>query len=87
MSARNVNLTARLADFIDRNVTSGRFQNASEVVREGLRLLERQQTEEDLKLEALRQSIELGRQDIAAGRTFSLQSNQVADFLRNLGDD
>lgn len=87
MSARNVNLTARLADFIDRNVTSGRFQNASEVVREGLRLLERQQTEEDLKLEALRQSIELGRQDIAAGRTISLQSNQVADFLRNLGDD
>ena len=56
MSARNVNLTPYLAEFVDKNVASGRFQNASEVVREGLRLLEHSHHEDELKLEALRQA-------------------------------
>jgi len=40
MSARNVNLTARLNTFIDEQVRKGRHQNASEVVREALRRYE-----------------------------------------------
>jgi putative addiction module CopG family antidote len=51
MPARNVNLTDHLAEFIDASVDSGRFQNASEVVREALRLLEERQGEDELKLE------------------------------------
>jgi len=85
MSARNVNLTARLAEFVDRNVASGRFQNASEVVREGLRLLEHRQLEDELKLEALRQAIALGREDAAAGRTVRLEPGEVGGYLRSLG--
>ena len=36
MPSRNVNLTEHLDRFIEAGITSGRFSNASEVVREGL---------------------------------------------------
>jgi antitoxin ParD1/3/4 len=40
---RNVSLTAELNAFIRGQVSSGQYQNASEVVRAGLRLLQRQE--------------------------------------------
>lgn len=85
MTARNVNLTDHLAQFIDLNVESGRFQNASEVVREALRLLERQQQEDELKLEALRQAIAVGMADIAEGRVFTVADDEISSFLSELG--
>ena len=36
----NVSLTSKLEKFVTKKVRSGRYQTASEVVREGLRLLE-----------------------------------------------
>ena len=41
MVTRNVVLTAQQSDFVDGLVNSGRFQNASEALRAGLTLLER----------------------------------------------
>jgi antitoxin ParD1/3/4 len=38
--ALNVSLTEPLRDFVDRQVQSGRFQTASEVVRAALRMLQ-----------------------------------------------
>jgi hypothetical protein len=38
----NVSLTPELERFVDANVESGLYNNASEVVREGLRLLKEQ---------------------------------------------
>ena len=69
MPARNVSLTPQLVDFVDQNVKTGRFSNASEVVREGLRLLEQRQAEDALKLEALRAAVENAIADMKAGRT------------------
>ena len=40
MAGRNFSLTEPLSDFVDRQVASGRHQNASEVVREALRRYE-----------------------------------------------
>lgn len=40
----NVSVTEHLADFVSGQVASGRFSSASEVVRAGLRLLERELT-------------------------------------------
>ena len=85
MAARNVNLTDHLADFVDANVATGRFQNASEVVREGLRLLEQRQREDELKLERLRQAVEVGREDAKRGRTVRIEPDQIGVFLANLG--
>lgn len=60
MPTRNIVLTERQATFIDSLVRSGRYQNASEVLREGLRLVESREVEEAAKLEALRAAARLG---------------------------
>jgi antitoxin ParD1/3/4 len=51
MPTRNINLTEHLDRFVETRVTSGRYGNASEVVREGLRLLEQHEKEDRAKLE------------------------------------
>jgi putative addiction module CopG family antidote len=38
MGTRNVNLTSMLNDYVEQCVQSGAFQNASEVIRDALRL-------------------------------------------------
>lgn len=53
----NVHLTPELERFARQCVESGRYNNVSEVVRDGLRLLEERET----RLAALRQEIEAGR--------------------------
>lgn len=46
--------------FVQRQVRSGRFASASEVVREGLRLVEEREAEREARLEALRREIARG---------------------------
>jgi antitoxin ParD1/3/4 len=63
----NVSLTPELERFVKEQVDAGRYQTASEVVRDGLRILfERQQA-----IESLNRKIERGLADVAAGRTHS----------------
>lgn len=47
--------------FVQRQVRSGRFASASEVVREGLRLMEEREAEREARLQALRAEIARGR--------------------------
>lgn len=68
MPTRNVVLSDHQASLIARLVGSGRYQNASEVMREGLRLVERQEAEEEIRLKAMRDAVDAGISDIAAGR-------------------
>lgn len=69
MPTRNVVLTDRQAEIVTRLVASGRYQNASEVLREGLRLIERQEAEDKARLKALREAARIGIADIEAGRS------------------
>ncbi|MDD2794019.1 MAG: type II toxin-antitoxin system ParD family antitoxin [Sediminibacterium sp.] len=52
----SISLGNHFEDFVDNKVASGRFKNASEVIRAGLRLLE----EEEARVIALKGSIEEG---------------------------
>lgn len=74
MPTRNVVLTEHQADFVERLVSSGRYQNASEVLRDGLRLVESRDAEERTRLKALRDAARLGMADADAGRTRSFDS-------------
>ena len=71
MPTRNVNLTKELDRFVATKVKSGRYENASEVVRAGLRTLDREEREYEAKLEALRAAIDKGdASGIAKGDVF-----------------
>lgn len=64
----NVSLTPELEGLINSKVATGMYGSASEVVREGLRLLqERDETREE-KLAWLRNAIRVGMEDAEAGR-------------------
>ena len=60
MPTRNVVLTDHHEELITELVTSGRYQNASEVLREGLRLIERREKDDTARLEALRAAVQVG---------------------------
>ncbi len=56
----NINLTPRLEKLVRQKVESGRYNSASEVVREALRLMETQNELHALQLERLRHDIRQG---------------------------
>ena len=58
MPTRNVNLTDELDRFVADKIESGRYENASEVVRAALRTLEREEQENEAKLSALRAALD-----------------------------
>lgn len=60
MPTRNVNLTPALDRFVATRVKSGRYENASEVIRAALRALQQSEHEDKAKLEALRAAIQEG---------------------------
>ncbi|MDR3775016.1 MAG: type II toxin-antitoxin system ParD family antitoxin [Terracidiphilus sp.] len=83
MPTRNVNLTQELDSFVLARVESGRFENASEVVRAALRTLEREERLFEAKLESLRAAIDEGdASGVAEGDVFA----QVREALHLAAD-
>lgn len=72
----SVALSPHFEGFIRQQVDSGRFNNVSEVVRAGLRLLEEREAEQASKLQALREAIAVG---LASGP--ALSEEEVFDDL------
>ncbi|HYD88645.1 MAG TPA: type II toxin-antitoxin system ParD family antitoxin [Vitreimonas sp.] len=68
MATRNINLTPALDAYVAEQVASGQFQNASEVLRAGLRALKAEQAAHAAKVEALKAAIQVAEDDLAAGR-------------------
>lgn len=63
----NVSLTPELDEFVNQKVSSGLYNSASEVVREGLRLLREQDELKRFRLEELRQEIRKGISSLDRG--------------------
>lgn len=70
----SISLGSHFETFIESSISNGRFGNASEVVRAGLRLLE----EEENRVIALRNAIQEG---IDSGRN---ENFNTEDFLKDL---
>lgn len=67
MPTRNVNLTDEQDAFVEKAVKTGKYQNASEAVRDALRGLQLRWEEDELKLAALRQQVEAGVEALDRG--------------------
>ncbi|MFZ0747247.1 MAG: type II toxin-antitoxin system ParD family antitoxin [Terracidiphilus sp.] len=71
MPTRNINLTPQMDKFVDSRIKRGHYANASEVLRAGLRALEKIEKEDKAKLDALRSAVLAGEQSgIAKGDVF-----------------
>lgn len=64
----NVSLTPALGEFVQRTVDTGRYQTASEVVREALRRLQEDHEARQRTIDRLNAAIEIGNEDIRQGR-------------------
>jgi antitoxin ParD1/3/4 len=85
MPTRNVVLTDHQAALVEQLVQSGRYQNASEVLREGLRMVEQRDSEDAYRLAALRKAAQEGIADIDAGRFKTFESKQgLRDHLQGM---
>ena len=85
MPTRNVVLSEHQHELVEALVHSGRYQNASEVLREGLRLIEERDRIEEAKLKALKQAARQGWADVSAGRYADVADDQLDDFVGQLG--
>lgn len=63
----NVSLTPALEKFVAQKVQSGLYQTASEVIREGLRLLEERDALHQARLDDIRQALQDGNAQLARG--------------------
>lgn len=78
----NVHLTAELEELIQKKVQSGRYNSASEVMREALRLMEQRDELLDLRKQEIRRKIEEGFESLQRG-----QSRDGEDFMREMLED
>jgi antitoxin ParD1/3/4 len=81
-STLNVSLTHELERFVEERVASGLYQTASEVVREGLRLLEEREAARQTALEELRRHVAVGIEQ--ADRGEFLDGDEVFEELKRL---
>lgn len=88
MPTQNVSLSEHFYDFIQRCVDSGRYQNASEVVRAALRVLEQQEKEEAARIQHIKEMIREAEESYARGEYTELRSDEDFDrFFAEIRED
>ena len=85
MPARKVALSKHQHEFVDALVRSGRYRSASEVLREGLRLIEQREQLDTAGLKALQEANAAGWADIAADRYVDVGDDEIEAFIGVLG--
>ena len=83
----NVSLTPELEKLVHRKVRSGRYNSASEVVREALRLLEHKDRERSLELQAIRDLIDRRWQEGSEGKQGFVDGEKALKRLRRRSRD
>ncbi len=84
MPTRNVSLTAEQDAFVERLVKEGEYQNASEAIRDAIRLFQRQRREDTLKLKALRIQIKAGADELERGDFTEVDDADLDDYFDGL---
>jgi len=81
----NISITPELDAFLRAKVESGRYQTTSEVVREALRLLERQEQQRDEAFNQLKGKLDQGAAQAERGEL--LDGDEVFEELRQMLQD
>jgi antitoxin ParD1/3/4 len=84
MPTRNISLTAEQDAFVESVVKAGEYQNASEAVRDALRVLQQRRREDALKLKALRAQIKAGVDALDRGDFVEVDDAELDGFLEGL---
>jgi antitoxin ParD1/3/4 len=85
MPTRNINLTEHFDTFVAKEIETGRYRNASEVMRAGLRLLEQQKHEDREKLKILRSLASEAFDQLDQGQGLEVRSGrQLSSIVRSL---
>ena len=85
MPTRNINLTDHFDAFVASEIESGRYSNASEVLRAGLRLLEQQTREEQQRLESLRALVAEGIAQLDQGLGIRIEGEQgLSEYIERI---
>jgi antitoxin ParD1/3/4 len=78
----HISLTPKLEQLVREKVDAGLYNNASEVVREALRLMQEYDEVRRMKLERLRTELAKGEADVAAGRVTSVSTDdEIKEFF------
>ena len=81
----SVALSPHLEAFVREQIEAGQYNNVSEVVRDGLRLLQQRQQEDAAKLEALRRAVALGVAAIKLGDFVVLEPAGIEALVADIG--
>ena len=84
MPTRNISLTAEQDAFVQKVVESGEYQNASEAVRDALRVLQHRRKEDSLKLRVLRAQIKAGTVALERGDFTEVAAADLEGYLQRL---
>jgi antitoxin ParD1/3/4 len=84
MPTRNISLTPEQDAFVDSVVKAGEYQNASEAVRDALRVLQQRRREDALKLKALRMRIKAGVEALERGDFIEVDAADLEGYLDGL---
>jgi antitoxin ParD1/3/4 len=84
MPTRNISLTDEQDAFVERVVKAGEYQNASEAVRDALRVLQQRRREDALRLKALRAQIKAGIDALERGDFVEVEDADLDSYLDGL---
>ena len=84
MPTRNISLTAEQDAFVQEVVEAGEYQNASEAVRDALRVLQQRRKEYTLRLKALRAQIKAGTDALERGEFTEVDDADLEGYLERL---
>src|SRR5262245_62068309 len=77
----NVSLTPQLERLVHQKVKSGAYLSASEVVREGLRLLQERDAVREFRLAELRKEIQIGLDQLERGEGVTLDEEGLKKYM------
>ena len=82
MASRNISLTDHHDTLIDTKVQSGEYANASEVVREGLRLIEERDRELAARVEGISTRVAVGLEQAERGEIVEGTADEIRERVR-----